>query len=181
MVDKLRLGEALARPELDDRAHELAELARGVGRADDGGEGDRGVRHDHALHLPHRKRRWVTEGTGAAHARSADLDVGPARRARSHLGGVNILAAKEDHVLLPVDQREEAAAVHVPEVTRPEPAARVEGLGVRLWHPPVTAEHRRTAHAYLAHTVGRIGDFELHRAKGAPLRPGERDLDVLRQ
>jgi len=95
------------------------------------------------------------------------------------LGGVDVEAAGDDHLLEAVDDREEASLVHGHDVTGAEPAV-VEGGGGLLRHTAVAVEHLRTAHEQLAALAQRdlavevvgVGDADVDVGEGDPDRPG---------
>ncbi len=63
---------------------------------------------------------------------------------------IHVEARHEDHVLLAIDEADEAALVHHADVAGAEPAVGVDHLGGLVGALPVAAHHLRAAHAQLA-------------------------------
>jgi hypothetical protein len=92
------------------------------------------------------------------------------------LGGVDVLPTGDEHVLLAVDDVEEAVGVPPGQVAGVKPAPRVDrrGAGGRVLE--VTGEHRRALEDQLAHLAGRDLPAVLADHGGAhePVRPADR-------
>ncbi len=89
------------------------------------------------------------------HADHGDLRHGRVARQRTlHLGGIDVLAAADDHVLHAVHQEHEAIRVHVAAIAGVHPAV-AHGLGRRLRLVPVAEHHVGAAHGDLPHRAAR--------------------------
>ncbi|MCY1313475.1 hypothetical protein D9M70_640020 [compost metagenome] len=70
------------------------------------------------------------------------------------LGGIDVKAAADDHVLGTVHQIQIAIAVHARHIAGMQPVA-LENLGVFLGAVQITVHHQRAAHAQLTHLARR--------------------------
>ena len=136
------LSAGVARQRVDDHhparalvageVHAAVRLDLGIGRRIGGVAGD-----DH-------RQRGLTP-CRVRHADERDLgDLGVRGQDVLHLGAVDVLAARDDHVLLAVDHVEVAVLVLPDEVAGVEPAA-AEGLGGLVRLVPVLLHHHRAA------------------------------------
>ena len=108
------------------------------------------------------------------HADDGDIrDGGMVEQRVLDLGGVHVLAARDDHVLHPVGEEEIAVLIEKARVTRPEPSVGVERPGRLLRLAPVALEVLHRARPDLSHrpsrtvlSAPRLDDPNLHPGEG---------------